>query len=263
MSYLLCIFLITTFIIHPLNAMDLLQQGLTLGKSLTRKSSRPEENLPVAKQSENNLLENKKKRAKSSSLSTIEALPKKIVLPPLFELPEHQEHALITAARTNNLAIIDFYLNNQYINPNTIQSQLGNTALHYAAMHKHPEAVYHLLKDPRVDASKRNNNNKTARELVTGQTEANFSLRHKIFARISLNFNVDRQAKIIEISYLDGSITRELLKESIEAVKKSMSLDKERQVDDQALPSDAANMPPYATDEFILHMLLFRLANQK
>jgi hypothetical protein len=173
---------------------------------------------------------------------------------------EQQEHILIIAARNRDHNTIKFYLANPYINPN-IQDKSGNTALHIVALFKHVQLIDIFFNNPRIDSSIRNEQNKTARECISGKEEEDYSLRAKFFARISLDMIVEREATNILPDYASGIITNDHLDATIKTVKYSMSVDKEKQIDDQALP-DEVGLPLYADDTFIMNMLLFRLANK-
>jgi hypothetical protein len=205
---------------------------------------------------------------KKSPLAPINELPTKLV--PIKEQPDKKEHGLIRAAHNNDLPTIKGFLSNRHLNPNNIlEIKTRNTPLHCAAIHKHIDAINLLFMDSRVDASTTNNEYKTARELITFDmqdltspaTLASIALRHKFFGRASLDFFTTKEALAIEPMYSNGDMTPELFNMAIESIKTRISIVKDSQ--QQELPKDATDLPPYADDDFILNMLLFRLALPK
>src|SRR5579863_7192334 len=60
------------------------------------------------------------------------------------------EHPFISAARSKNYTMLNFYLNNPYFNPN-VQDEWKNTALHHSATAQDYAGLQLLLSDHRVD----------------------------------------------------------------------------------------------------------------
>src|SRR5277367_4105296 len=121
MLHLLYILLITITIPQLLTGMEPKPHRRSLTKSYSHKA-KSDETLSLFKKRENGFAV-KKKRHKSLSTNDLPA-----VLPSISELPEEPEAALIIAACTNNCEILNFLLENQFINPNVIRERKsGNT----------------------------------------------------------------------------------------------------------------------------------------
>jgi hypothetical protein len=119
----------------------------------------PQKELTVVKE------KNRKEKDKKSIFHR-KSSQKSVSLSSINEKKEiYNEHALITAARNKDHNTIKFHLSNRYFNPNVQNLEL-NTPLHYAAENGDSIAIQLFLNDPRIDASIKNVNNRTARDLV-------------------------------------------------------------------------------------------------
>lgn len=167
------------------------------------------------------------------------------------------EHGLITAVRDKDINRVKFYLSNPYFNPN-VQNTWKNTPLHYAAMFKTTEIINLFFNDPRIDASIRNTDNRTPRELVAGKTDDDYTLRRIIFARASLNMVVNYYVTTIKPDYISGKIEQNTIQKYVTEILEKAKADQQKQQNDEALPG-AAHYPDYATHDFVEKMLLFRL----
>lgn len=216
----------------------------------------------------------------------------------LSSMNEHKEpyieHSLIVAARNKDYNTIRFHLSNRYFNPN-IQNLELNTPLHEAAINKDAAAVQLFLNDPRIDASIRNIHHKTARDMVDlsqvnslintakndiksgniedakrnlihlqNREDQLIELRRTMFARITLDIMTTQECAIIKPVYQQGLITAQLINETIEKIKaKIRAIEKKQETSeddetDRNLPASAL-FPPYATDNFIMDMIFFRM----
>jgi hypothetical protein len=198
------------------------------------------------------------------------------------------EHSLITAARNRDHDTIKFHLSNRYFNPN-IQDLELNTSFHYAAENQDNIAIALFLSDPRIDASIRNIKKQMARDLIDiakvralmentklGNTKLHnelvtfhgelTELRRKIFARATLDITTTEECRTIMPTYQQGRITAELINETIQKIKAKIQAIEKKQAVIEAdetyggnLPS-SAQFPPYATDNFLMEMIFFRLS---
>jgi len=190
----------------------------------------------------------------------------------------HGETFLIWAAYHNKISLIQELMkfDNLLINK---QDNDGNTALHCSASHKNITAIKKFLLDPRTDASISNKDNKTARNLIQGSTEADTELRRIIFARIMLDMTVNNTCKSIRdlyykawIATMDTGHEKIFILQhfltticllAIDDIKSAIIQDQDNQNNgDRNLP-DSAKMPQYATDKFIAKMLFYRLIEYK
>jgi ankyrin repeat protein len=178
------------------------------------------------------------------------------------------EHPLIFAARSQNYTLLTFYLKNPYFNPN-IQDEHKNTALHYAASTQGYAALEALLKDHRIDASIRNIDNKTARELINDNQDIGIEMRRKIFARVTLDMTTQKECLLIKSSYGQDFMKPDILSVAIHNIKKVIYTIEQKQSnlsDDSNdeygnLPSSAC-FPDYATDKFIENKIWFLLSSK-
>src|SRR5690606_10994745 len=112
----------------------------------------------------------------------------------------HGETQLIWAARNNKSLVVSALLSQPQLDINK-QDINGKTALHYIAEHKNESIIEELLRDPRTDASLTDKNQKTSRDVILGNTEQDAKLRRIIFARIMLDWTVNKQCKKIQDTY--------------------------------------------------------------
>jgi ankyrin repeat protein len=213
---------------------------------------------------------------------------KSVSLSPLNEHKEiYSEHALIIAARKKDHDAIKFHLSNRYFNPNVQNLEL-NTPFHEAAINCDKEAIALFLSDPRIDASIRNIKKEMARDLIDiakvrdsmentkiSNTKYNelatfhgqlIELRRTMFARATLDVITTQECKTIKPTYQQGRITAELINETIQKIKAKIQATEKKQAVIEAdetyggnLPS-SAQFPPYATDNFLMEMIFFRLS---
>ncbi len=208
----------------------------------------------------------------------------------LSSINEHKEiyieHSLITAARNKNHDTIKFHLSNRYFNPNVQDPEL-NTPFHYAAENQDDVAIALFFSDPRIDTSMRNIKNKMARDLidiakirdlmkstkpgtklhdglVTFHDELT-ELRRTMFARATLDIITTQFCTTIRPTYQQGLITTELINETIQQIKTKIRAMEKKQETLDAHEADgnlppSALLPPYATDNFIMDMIFFRLS---
>jgi len=189
---------------------------------------------------------NLKKRSSESSISKQKT--NNYILP---------EHPFISAAESQNHLIMTSYLRNPYFNPN-IYNKLHNTAPHYSALVKDYVGLQLLLNDPRIDFSKRNIEQKTARELIKGDDANDIEMRHKIFARVTLDIVTKQECTSIQSKY-SGFISPTTLGDTIQSIKtKIIATEMKNHAED--LPTSAC-FPDYATDEFMEKKVYFHITD--
>ena len=232
--------------------------------------------------------------------------------PAINDYKEVKEHPLIFATRSKDHNLIKFYLSDPYSDLNSQDLEL-NTALHHAAINEDNVTIKLFLHDPRIDASIKNINHRTARDLVDtskiqdlidkakvnnpslqkledlghsnvikhlknvesamefiellNQKDHLFSLRSIIFARATLDIITTQECntimteckKTLREIYQKRLITPDLMATTIQNIKqKIQSIENQQCDDDRDLPP-SAQFPLYATDDFILKMIYFRL----
>jgi len=157
--------------------------------------------------------------------------------------------ALHIAAREGFINIVEILITLQKINLNR-KNVGGMTALHLAAQKQYYDIVELLLQHPGCDSSITTMDGIiTARELIEiSQTDR----RCKCFAYVTLNWEVNKQAKI----YCASAITPSL-KNAVQDIKIDISTTYVNQIEqDRNIPKDAQLN---VTDEFIHEMLKLRI----
>ena len=197
-------------------------------------------------------------------------------LPPVREI-EEAEHGFISATRTLNVSLIQFYLSGNSFNPNRFRdNKCGNTVLHIIAGKKNklnssidakliePNKIATLimnifLEDYRTDFSMLNRAGSTPRDLLGKKEDSDdINWRRRFFARCSLNTLVNQFAMKIKNYYQYGSISQQVIEATIQQIiDKSIAIE-QAQEEDRVLPAES-RLPAYATKNFIQQMLLFRL----
>lgn len=167
------------------------------------------------------------------------------------------ETLLIRATRNGENILIKKLLTYDQLNIN-IQDDLDKTALHYAAQYKDKKIIKKLLKDARTDTSLVDKNKKTARDLIKGNTEQDAELRRMIFARIMLDWTINKESKLIDNNF-KYFLCIATIDTTVKKIKDIILADENKQ--DHALPQ-SARLPAYADDEFIKKMFLLRLKTQ-
>jgi hypothetical protein len=162
-------------------------------------------------------------------------------------------------------------LQNPYLRLHDIKDQADNTAPHLAALRGHFAIIDLLLCDHRTKTCLKNKHGSFPQELLKAhEVGATAEMQQKIshysrmfFAHATLNTNVKKYALKIYSCYIRGSIDQNALDGTINTIKKEISADNITQ--DAQLPTQA-QLPLYATDEFIMAMLNYELGilgNQK
>jgi ankyrin repeat protein len=165
------------------------------------------------------------------------------------------EHPFISAARSKNYTMLNFYLNNPYFNPN-VQDEWKNTALHHSATAQDYAGLQLLLSDHRVDASIKNMGNRTARELIDDDQNIAIEMRCKIFARVRLDNITQQECLLIKPSYEQNLMKPDMLDIAIQNIKNTV----QQSDNNRNLPSSAC-FPDYATDIFIKNKIWFILSS--
>ena len=184
------------------------------------------------------------------------------------------EHELITATRNKDYETIQFHLSNRYANLNEIRDPQKNTILHCAAMYLNLEVIEIFLKEPRIDSSIRNINNKLALDLINPHNNTTLcailetnpelsdkisTVRNALFARATLDITTTQECVPFRLIYQkQGFITSNLMNDLIKIIRaKSKLVETNKQAEE--LPSSAL-LPIYANDDFIRDMVFFRLS---
>ncbi len=172
--------------------------------------------------------------------------------------------ALITATRNNDSTKVHRLLMNDIrINE---KGDDGLTALHIAAQNKNENIVLQLLQDVRTNASIKTINGHTARELV-GTNKEDFSLRNKLFARVSLEMAIDKRCHKIKKKYYKKwdykkiNINSECIKDALKKIEISIATyetNQEETPQATSIPEDG-RQPAYVDGTFILCMIMYRL----
>lgn len=184
------------------------------------------------------------------------------------------EHPFIMAAYSaiysRDYTTIQFYLRNPHFNPNTPDLE-GYSALQIFIKEKAYQGIELLLTDYRVhfkyeDLYKKDIHQRPIFDYIDKKDEKLKLLRHKIFARFTLDMITDQKCKKIESFYTYGLLTRQILTEVIQKIKNHIQQDaikqsKQQEENDQnpVLP-ELACLPDYATNEFIEKRIWFILS---
>lgn len=178
----------------------------------------------------------------------------------------YDEAPLLWAARNNNTKLIKELLKYDATEVNQVDHS-NQTALHYMAQEKNEEIIHLLLRKPQLDASLFNNNRKTAREMIVGNSDNDQQLRLMIFARIMLNLTVKKVCSSLQdhykyachISTIDpNEDPQEVIKNALKAIKESLTNDHANQKEDDRNLPDSAKLPDYANDDFIKEMIILQ-----
>jgi hypothetical protein len=175
------------------------------------------------------------------------------------------EHQFVSAVEDNNGELVKNYLNNPYFNPNIHRYA---TALHTCVITKNFQLLPLLLKDPRIDTSIRDNNNKTAHDLLKQckTTETHSGLRDhmhewqiKLFARLTLDTTTNKTCSSLKRPYQAGQMTDKIIIDAISIIETKIKKTEANQTsNDRQLPSSAC-FPDYATVEFMTKKIWFIL----
>lgn len=192
-----------------------------------------------------------KNRTDKGSLSTISENPSAM-------------NGFLTAVRTNRIEQVKLYLRNDRL-PLDDRDQYGNTAPHLAALDGHFEIIDILLRDPRTKTNRQNNTRSYPQTLLERHKDgASPELIQKLsdysdmfFAHATLNKTVEKYALMLYPFYACGNIDENVFKGTIQTIKSKIAADKKTQSTD--LPT-LAQLPTYATDDFIRSMLDDELA---
>lgn len=199
---------------------------------------------------------------KARNKETMELLENKLSSP-----NQHGDTYLINAIRDNNIIKTTEMLTYKNLNVNH-QNEWGNTALHYAAMHKNKEIITLLLHDHRVDASIPNSEGLRARDCFITETnnEEDEHIRVALFLRAMLDIVVHEES----FATLVNCPIEKDIKTALYNIKNRIAENYKYQESYQALPtnrhkednketSDNNYLPDYITDEFIESMILIKL----
>lgn len=132
-----------------------------------------------------------------------------------------------------------------------------NTPLHYAALRSNEAIINLLLYDYRVNFFLKNKAKFCAHQLMDSKCSA---LKVFVFARTMLDLIVIQEAYTLQIN--KESNDHDAVSRAINTVKERIAQDHARQKDYQALP-EAAQLPMYATNEFIRKMILYHIKCQQ
>lgn len=243
---------------------------LTPPSLIRRKSSNSSSQLTGKSIKENSLLD----AVKEDNLERFSML-----LKPDINLPDETGNTpLIIAVMKSNEQIVDLLFKEERLDPNK-QNTWQMTALHYAALQNHHPMIEKFIRDPRVDASITNKNNRpkehknknhnplteannTARELLSDQTEEDHALRMRLFARITLDRQVNLQVVEMQLACFNPKTND--MNDDIQSIKQRIDQVhlKQNESNDRKLPQQT-ELPDYATDEFIKQMLLLRINKLK
>lgn len=200
---------------------------------------------------------------KKTSLSDTK---KRIDKAPLSAISENSSamNGFLTAVRTNKIEQVKLYLRNKRL-PLDDTDQYGNTAPHLAALDGHFEIIDILLLDPRTKTNIKNDSDSFPQGLLERHRDgASPELIQKIsrykemfFAHSTLNENTKKYALKLHLFYARGNIDEQVFVGIIQTIKSKIAADKKTQSTD--LPT-LAQLPTYATDDFIRSMLDDELA---
>ncbi len=142
---------------------------------------------------------------------------------------------IFTAAQSNNLPLLKSFLDAPHnVDPNH-QDELGNTALHYAAMHGHSAIINTLLRRSDISSSITNNEKQTAYDLR--ENEPYTELSEILSIRLELDRKIHNAAFMLTVSH-DYKAKEDDMSQAAKDIY-----------------SDYKNLPDYITEEFIAKML--------
>lgn len=189
-------------------------------------------------------------------------------------------NAIQSEEKEKQYTTIQFYLRNPHLDPN-VTSQEGYSALLLLTKEKAYAQVELLLKDHRVDV--RNDytqvesllkshhvdikDDNVQEKSITNNNEHSQLLRHKMFARFTLDMVTYEQCKSIKSFYTNGVIIDSVLQIAIQKITQRIQHDEVKQIEDKknneenpVLPQSAC-LPDYATSEFIEKKIWFILSS--
>lgn len=179
----------------------------------------------------------------------------------------HNETLLIWAARNNNSSLIKTLLTHDNILIN-LKNKYNQTALHYAAEHKNEKIIKKLLLNPQTDASIFNDEHKTARDMVKGNSYQDIELRRIIFARIMLDLTVNETCNALQDKYTyachiatidTDEYQKKILFKAVKKINNALQKDQDNQKEEDRDLPNSAKLPDYADDDFIKQMILLRI----
>lgn len=166
---------------------------------------------------------------------------------------------LIQMVRNKDVNSIEKCINNSNTNVNQ-QNELGMTALHYAALSKQLDIIKLLILQPSLDSTIKNNNEKrqNASELIDG-ADSCAEIRKLLFARLSLDTVVMQETFIMlmKLHINNQQFNNKNIQETREIIIKKTNTTKISQGASE-LPQEA-QLPSYATDQFIEEMICCRI----
>jgi len=184
------------------------------------------------------------------------------------------------ATWTRNYDFMKVYLRDPYADPNPIDLK-GYTPLMHAAANQDVEAMRLLLNNPGVDSMIKNLDNKAAHDLIFDKKtfdqktntliidhridpalmdKQSLELKRMLFARMTLDTIAKQESKPIKSIYERGTLEPAIMDDVIKIIKSKIDAIEKKQIeaDDTMLPSSAL-LPTYATDDFIMDMIYFRI----
>lgn len=241
----------------------------SISQSLTQSIPQGLKSSKKSKSYEHNLFHKKTYDHRLPSLTEEKQLNDLININPreINKIHAHGETLLLWAARNNKPSLVEKLLTYDDILINQKNND-HQTALHYCAHYKNEEIIKILLCNPQTDASLLNSDNKTAREMIEGNSEQDIELRRIIFARIMLDLTINSHLKEIQNNMFIAQTSvinspkqeKKVIEDAIATIKQVLTNDQNSQKEDRNLP-DSAKLPNYADDEFIKKMILFRINN--
>jgi hypothetical protein len=166
--------------------------------------------------------------------------------------------SLLQAVRDKNYTLITELLQKKDFDPNEeIEKESGNTAFLLAAQLKDKEALLLFLSSPYVDTIVRNKSGDMGQALMRGEEDKD-SLSQEIFARQSLEIGIKKftDNALLRKSYREKRVlNKEVLNNLIQMIIIKAGQDAHQQTADREMPSMAAKLPNYVTNEFISCMV--------
>ncbi len=196
-------------------------------------------------------------------------------------VPQEKINILTNAVKNYDLPTIEEYVNNPQADLNQID-QWGNTALHHAVI-KLTETINNeamlkkiitlFLHDVRTDTSITNIYGNRAVQILSGGDNLNIrmlsgkddlNIRTLLFAKGSLDERTNHEIgkMLLEIYLNNLDLTDDLIKQTVECIKKKIrSTETKKGKNSINLPQEAT-LPDYATDEFIIRMIKYRIPEE-
>jgi hypothetical protein len=207
-------------------------------------------------------LERMFKRKSSSSLSH-----KPVIEKPLLHNTQLENPFIVAtnnAIESKDYATVKSYLTNPHTDPNT-QNQVGYPAIYIFAKAKAYDGINILLSDPRTDTSKRDIKAKLVTDYIDREDTNLRELRHRLFARFTLDMVTNQFCEKIKFFYANALVTKKHFTEIIRKIKEKIEQDaikqNQNQNDQNSTLSKLASFPEYATDEFMTKKIWFILSS--